>query len=72
MKLERLSRVMNAPNLLTDARVLSQVSREVMPKLYVKTFAKYSFAVTIPRTTSSKRKDGTEKRTLHRFSNEKH
>jgi len=39
---------------------------------YVMTLAKYSPAVAIPRTTSSKRKDGTEKRTLHRFSNEEH
>ena len=39
---------------------------------YVMTVAKYSPAVAIPRTTSSKRKDGTEKRTLHRFTNEEH
>jgi len=39
---------------------------------YVKIVAMYSPAVTITRTTSSKRKDGTDKRTLHRFSNEEH
>ncbi|KAG0133431.1 hypothetical protein HOY82DRAFT_641118 [Tuber indicum] len=39
---------------------------------YVKTVAKYTPAAAIPRTTSSKRKDGTEKRTLHRFTNEEH
>ena len=39
---------------------------------YIMTVAKYSPAVAIPRTTSSKRKDGTEKRTLHRFTNEEH
>ncbi|PUU80757.1 hypothetical protein B9Z19DRAFT_1063209 [Tuber borchii] len=39
---------------------------------YVMTIAKYSPAAAIPRTTSSKRKDGTEKRTLHRFTNEEH
>jgi len=39
---------------------------------YVKTIAKYSPAVAIPRRTSSKRVDGTDKRTLHRFSNEEH
>ncbi|PWW75423.1 hypothetical protein C7212DRAFT_345408 [Tuber magnatum] len=39
---------------------------------YVKTIVKYSPAAPVPRTTSSKRKDGTEKRSLHRFTNEEH
>ncbi|RPA89449.1 hypothetical protein L873DRAFT_653114 [Choiromyces venosus 120613-1] len=39
---------------------------------YVHTVATYSPAELPPRRTSSKRKDGTEKRTLHRFTNEEH
>ncbi|CUS11285.1 unnamed protein product [Tuber aestivum] len=39
---------------------------------YVRTLAQFSPAVRVPRTTSSKRKDGTDKRTLHRFTNEEH
>ena len=39
---------------------------------YVMTVAKHSLAVATSRTTSLKRKDGAEKRTLHLFSNEEH
>ncbi|PUU79269.1 hypothetical protein B9Z19DRAFT_1125444 [Tuber borchii] len=60
IKLERLRPVRNAPNRLTDARALSQAS------------TKCTLAVALPRTTSFKSKDGTEKRTLHRFPNEEH
>jgi len=71
MKLEKLRPVMNPETPCRRPRTYSGLHKG-NTKRYVMTVAKYSPAVAIPRTTSSRRKDGTEKSTLHRFSNEEH